>query len=187
MKQANLVKIMSGIAAVAVGGAVVYSRATRPPVINPQVPEPARPVDLERYLGKWYELARHENRYEKGMDGVTAEYSLLPDGRIQIVNTGRRDWPNGEQSIAHGKAIVADERTGAKLKVSFFGPFYVGDYWVLDHDDTYTWAIIGEPTGRYLWVLSREPHPAPDKTEALLKRVTELGYDRWALRLVRQA
>ena len=72
MKQSTVFKILGGVAAVAAGGAFAYSRATRPPVINAKVPEPAKPVDLARYLGKWFELARHENRFEKGLDAVTA-------------------------------------------------------------------------------------------------------------------
>lgn len=183
MKQSTVLKIIGGVAAAAAGGAFVYSRATRPPVINAKVPEPAKPVELERYLGKWFELARHENRFEKGLDAVTAEYSLRPDGKVEIVNSGCQGSPKGEESFVKGRAVIADEATNAKLKVSFFGPFYTGDYWVLDHADDYSWAIVGEPGGRYLWVLAREPHPA--YAEAVMKRVEELGYDRWALRITR--
>ena len=183
MKQSTALKIAAGVAAAAIGGAVLYSRATRPPVINKKVPEPAKPVDLARYLGKWYELARHENRFEKGLDAVTAEYALLDDGKISVINGGTL---NGERSVAEGKAIVADEETNAKLKVSFFGPLYTGDYWVLDHDDDYQWSIVGDPSGRYLWVLSREAVPSSALAQQVMKRVEELGYDRWALRITRQ-
>lgn len=183
MKQSTAISIATGIAAAAIGGIFLYSRATRPPVINPKVPEPAKPVDLARYLGKWYELARHENRFQKGLDDVTAEYALRDDGKLAIVNAGSR---SGERSVAEGRAIVADEATNAKLKVSFFGPLYTGDYWVLDHGDDYEWSIVGEPSGRYLWLLARDPRPAPAVVEALLKRVEALGYDRWALRITQQ-
>jgi apolipoprotein D and lipocalin family protein len=186
MKRSTAVTIASGVAAAAIGGLFLYSRSTRPPVINPKVPQPATPVDLTRYLGKWYELARHENRFQKGLDAVTAEYSLRDDGRIAIRNRGREPGPGGGWNEAEGRAIVADEATGAKLKVSFFGPLYTGDYWVLDHDEAYRWSIVGEPSGRYLWVLSRVPKPAPAATEAIMKRVEALGYDRWALRTTRQ-
>jgi apolipoprotein D and lipocalin family protein len=187
MKQSTAITIATGVAAAALGGIFLYSRATRPPVINPQVPEPAKRVELARYLGKWFELARHENRFQKGLDAVTAEYSLEDDGKVRIVNSGCQDGPKGERSFAEGRAIVAEEATNAKLKVSFFGPLYTGDYWVLDHGDAYEWSIVGEPSGRYLWVLSREARPAPAVTEALLKRVEAIGYDRWALRITRQA
>ncbi|RYY25254.1 MAG: lipocalin [Sphingomonadales bacterium] len=183
MKQSTVFKILGGVTVAAIGGAFAYRQATRPPVINAQVPEPAKPVDLDRYLGRWYELARHENRFEKGLDAVTAEYATGPGGKLQITNSGCQGGPKGERSFVEGKAIVADEETNAKLKVSFFGPFYTGDYWVLDHGDDYEWSIVGEPSGRYLWVLAREPRPA--NAEAIMKRVEELGYDRWALRITR--
>ena len=185
MKQSTGLKIFAGIAAAAIGGAFVYSRATRPPVINPKVPEPAKPVDLDRYLGLWFELARHENRFEKGLDAVTAEYARLPGGKIGITNGGSQNGPKGERSYVEGRALVADEATNAKLKVSFFGPLYTGDYWVLDHGDDYEWSIVGEPSGRYLWVLARDPNPAPALAEAIFRQVEALGYDRWALRTTR--
>ena len=186
MKQSTALTIATGAAAAAIGGLFLYARATRPPVINPRVPEPAKPVELTRYLGKWFELARHENRFQKGMDAVTAEYALREDGKIHIVNSGIQGGATGERSVAEGRAVVADETSNAKLKVSFFGPLYTGDYWVLDHGDDYEWSIVGEPGGRYLWVLSREAKPAPAVMETLLKRVETLGYDRWALRITRQ-
>ncbi len=186
MKQSTAITIAASVAAATFGGLFFYSRATRPPVINPDVPEPAKPVELARYLGKWFEIARHENRFEKGLDAVTAEYALDGQGRVRIVNSGCQGGPHGTRSSVEGRAIVTDEATNAKLKVSFFGPFYVGDYWVLDHGDDYGWSIVGEPGGRYLWVLSREASPAPAAVEALLQRVESLGYDRWALRITQQ-
>ncbi|PKP89799.1 MAG: lipocalin [Alphaproteobacteria bacterium HGW-Alphaproteobacteria-16] len=184
MKQSTAIKIATGVAAATIGGLFLYARATRPPVINPQVPEPAKPVDLDRYLGKWFELARHENRFQKGMDAVTAEYTLEKPGKIGIVNSGQRMGEERQQSQGH--ALIADEATNAKLKVSFFGPLYTGDYWILDHGDEYDWSIVGEPSGRYLWLLSREARPAPDLLQTLLNRVEELGYDRWTLRITQQ-
>ncbi|ODP38284.1 lipocalin [Sphingomonas turrisvirgatae] len=163
----------------------IYSRATRPPVINASVPEPAKPVDLTRYAGKWFEIARHENKFEKGMDAVTAEYTLRPDGKVGVLNSGIRAGES-ERTETEGQAIVADEATNAKLKVSFFGPLYTGDYWVLDHGDDYDWSIVGEPSGRYLWLLARDARPDPATLQALLMRVEALGYDRWALRITRQ-
>lgn len=186
MKQSTVIKLASGLAAAAIGGAFFYARAKRPPVINRNVPEPAKPVDLARYLGKWFELARHETWFEKGLDGATAEYALRGDGKIDVVNSGTKNWPGGERSSVQGRAIVTDTATNAKLKVSFFGPFYVGDYWVLDHGDDYDWSIVGEPSGRFLWVLARDPKLAPADAEAIMRRVESLGYDRWALRVTRQ-
>ncbi|QDX24806.1 lipocalin [Sphingomonas suaedae] len=186
MKQSTAIKIATGVAAAAIGGLFLYSRATRPPVINPKVPQPARPVDLARYTGLWYELARHENRFQKNMDAVTAEYTLDPGGKVSIVNSGLCAGET-ERDVAEGHAIVADTQTGAKLKVSFFGPLYTGDYWVLDHGENYDWSIVGEPSGRYLWLLSRDPHPAADHLQMLFQRIESLGYDRWALRITQQS
>lgn len=186
MKQSTAIKIAAGVAAATIGGLFLYSRATRPPVINPKVPEPTKPVDLPRYAGTWYELARHENRFQKGMDKVTADYGLEANGKVGIVNSGIRAGEI-ERDVSEGTAIVADENTNAKLKVSFFGPLYTGDYWVLDHGDAYDWSIVGEPSGRYLWLLARDPRPDPALLQQLLKRVEELGYDRWALRITQQS
>lgn len=141
---------------------------------NARVPEPAKSVDVSPYLGKWYEHARYENRFEKGCTDVTAEYARLADGKLGVKNSCRKD---GKISVADGKAKIVDEVTNAKLKVSFFGPFYFGNYWVLDRADDYSWSIVGEPTGRYLWILTRTAHISPQLSETLVARVAALGYD----------
>jgi lipocalin len=123
MKRSTFFTLASGAVAVAIGGAFAYARATRPPVINPKVPEPAKPVDLPRYLGKWYELARHETVFEKGLDAATAEYTLRPDGKIGIVNCGTRGWPDGEESCVEGRAIVVDETTKPSSRFRSSGLF----------------------------------------------------------------
>ena len=167
--------------AVAVGGCT--SLLTKHAVGNAAVPQPAKPVELSRYLGHWYELARYEQGFQKDCDGVTADYALRDDGKISVLNTCRK--PDGSIKQANGKAKVVDTSTGAKLKVSFFGPFY-GDYWVLDHADDYSWSIVGEGSGRYLWLLSREENPGPAKLAALVARAKALGYDTSMLRITRQ-
>ncbi|GAA0581035.1 lipocalin family protein [Rhizomicrobium electricum] len=149
------------------------------PVGNHNVPQPAKPVDLGRYLGRWYELYRYEAPFQKDCEAVTADYSLNPDGSIRVLNSCRQGTVDGPSKSATGKARVADTATNAKLRVTFFWPFY-GDYWVLDHDADYQWSIVGEPSGRYLWVLSRSPEPSSDARAMLKRRVEELGYD-WAL------
>lgn len=153
------------------------------PVGNVAVPQPAKPVELNRYLGRWYEIARYEQGFQKDCDGVTADYSLREDGKIRVVNTCRK--PDGKVDYAVGKAKVVDGSAGAKLKVSFFGPFY-GDYWVLDRADDYSWAVVGDGSGRYLWLLSREATPSAEKVEALYARARALGYDTALLRRTQQ-
>lgn len=169
------------VALLSIAAVTVASAARAMPVGNPKVPEPAKAVDLKAYLGKWYELGRYENRFEKGCDGVTAEYSLLDDGQVKVLNTcGQRDGKPGKTS--EGKAKIVAGSNNAKLKVSFFGPFYFGDYWVLDHADDYSWSIVGEPSGKYLWLLSRTAKPSPEARTALVNRARELGYDTGLIR-----
>lgn len=158
----------------------------RPPVGNPNVPEPAKPVDLQRYLGRWYELGRYEAPFQRGCEAVTADYSLRSDGQtITVRNACRKGSLAGPEDVSLGRARVVDASTRAKLEVSFFGPFW-GDYWVLDRADDYTWAIVGEPSGRYLWILSRAAQPGEAAYQDLVDRARALGYDTSRIRRTRQ-
>jgi apolipoprotein D and lipocalin family protein len=150
------------------------------PVGNGDVPQPARSVDLKRYTGLWYELARYENRFEKGCEGVTAEYTLKPDGEIRVLNTCRIGSLSGAVRMSEGSARIVQGSSNTKFKVSFFGPFYVGNYWILDHANDYSWSIVGEPSGRYLWLLSRTKSPSVRKS--LTQRAKTLGYNTDLLR-----
>lgn len=165
--------------------ALSLSACTAMPVGNPAVPEPAKRVDFARYQGRWYEFARYENWFERDCTGVTAEYARRRDGLISVVNTCRKGTPDGPLKLARGRAKPAGDRLDAKLKVSFFGPFF-GDYWVLDRAEDYSWAIVGEGSGKYLWVLTREAVPTPDQREALVARVIGLGYDTKLLHFTQQ-
>ena len=180
-QRTKLAAAMLLASALAVGGCT--SLLSKHAVGNTAVPQPAKPVELSRYLGHWYELARYEQGFQKDCDGVTADYALREDGKVEVINTCRK--PDGSIKRATGKAKVVDTATGAKLKVSFFGPFY-GDYWVLDHADDYSWSIVGEGSGRYLWLLSRDANPGPVKLEALVERAKAMGYDTTMLRITRQ-
>jgi Bacterial lipocalin len=156
------------------------------PVGNRAVPQPARSVNLSTYMGRWYEQFRYEASFERDMDDVTAEYSLNDDGTVKVINRGRKPGSSGDFRQSVGKAKIADPTTNAKLKVSFFGPFY-GNYWVLDHGDDYDWTIVGEPSGRYLWVLTRTAHPPPEVLASLEARVRALGYDWSLVRVTKQS
>ena len=175
--------LLGGLAVAGLGLAGCSTVLSRHPVGNRAVPEPAKPVDLQSYLGRWFEIARYEQGFQKDCDGVTADYSLRPGGGINVVNRCRK--PDGKPSEAKGRAKVVDTATGAKLKVSFFGPFY-GDYWVLDRSDDYRWSIVGEASGRYLWILHRDATPSEAEVQRLIARAGELGYDTSMLRRTRQ-
>ena len=161
-------------AALALGACATLQRG---PVGNAAVPQPAKPVDLNRYAGLWYEIGRYENGFERGCEGVTAHYTVRDDGLVGVLNTCRQGTVDGPEKTSEGKAKIVEGSDNAKLKVSFFGPFYVGDYWVLDHADDYSWSIVGEPSGRYLWLLSRTAQPSAQTRETILNRTRALGYD----------
>jgi apolipoprotein D and lipocalin family protein len=132
-------------------------------------------VDLERYAGLWHEAARLPNQFERDCVAATAAYTRRPDGLIGVRNVCIK--ADGAEEDVEGRAKVVDPATNAKLKVSFFGPFFVGDYWVIDLALDYSWAIVGEPRGRYLWVLTRAPKVDDATKAALSARVAARGYD----------
>lgn len=154
------------------------------PVGNSNVPKPTKSVDLTRYTGLWYELARYENGFERGCEGVTAEYAAKPNGEVAVLNTCRKGSPSGAAKTIEGSARVVPESGNAKLKVSFFGPFYVGNYWIIDRAPDYSWSIVGEPSGRYLWLLSRTKSKSVLAT--MTRRAKALGYDTALLRVTAQ-
>ncbi len=133
-------------------------------------------LDIERYLGKWYEISRFDHKFERGLVGVTASYSYREDGKIKVVNRGFKETIDGQQSEATGKAKIPDLNVPSKLKVSFFWFFY-GDYFVLELEDNYQWAIIGSSSDNYLWILSRTPQMDEGLYNELLNNLTNRGYD----------
>ena len=174
--------------ALVVGAAVALSACAtfqRGPVGNAAVPQPSKAVDLNRYAGLWYEIGRYENGFERDCEGVTARYTVRDDGIVEILNTCRQDSVTGPSKSSSGKAKDVEGSENAKLKVSFFGPFYVGDYWVLDRADDYSWSIVGEPSGGYLWLLTRTAQPSDETRETIMNRARDLGYDLSLLRATR--
>jgi len=154
------------------------------PVGNTAVPQPAQSVELSKYLGRWYELARYEASFQKGCEAVTADYSLNADGTIKVLNTCRQDAVDGALKSASGEAYVVEGTNNAKLRVSFFWPFY-GNYWVLDHAADYSWSIVGEPSGKYLWILARDAKVPDEQMTQLIGRVKALGYNTALLRITK--
>ena len=157
--------------------------ACDPPPVNRDGSKPlttVAKVDLDRYLGRWYEIARFENSFEKGCYGVTATYSRKADGSIKVLNRCLQGSLTGPEEIAEGSATVADKATNAKLNVSFFWPFS-GDYWVIGLADDYSWALVGEPSGRYLWILARTSQITPELRAELIAKLQAKGYNTNAL------
>ncbi len=133
-------------------------------------------VDLNRYLGTWYEIATIPQRFQKDCVGVTADYTLRDDGKIDVLNTCRKKALDGELKTAKGKAWVVDKETNAKLKVQFFWPFR-GDYWIIELDPDYQYAVVGHPNRKYLWILCRTPQMDERLYQDLIQRIANKGYD----------
>lgn len=134
-----------------------------------------KPFDKTRYLGKWYEIARFDFRFEKDLNNTTAEYSLNEDGTIKVINRGF-NYVTNEWKQATGKAKLTGDPTVAKLKVSFFGPFY-SPYNVIALDDQYHYSLVCGKNLKYLWILSREKTIPYDVKEKYLKIAREIGFD----------
>jgi apolipoprotein D and lipocalin family protein len=132
-------------------------------------------VDLARYAGQWYEIARLPNRFEKNcVSSVTATYTLRDDGKIDVLNRCKK--ASGEFLSAKGKAKVVDKRSNAKLKVTFFWPFY-GDYWILDLGANYEYSVVGDESRKYLWILSRSPQLEDAVYQRILANMSTQGFD----------
>jgi apolipoprotein D and lipocalin family protein len=134
-------------------------------------------VDLDRYVGRWYEIASLPQRFQRGCVATTANYTRLDDGRIRVENECRDGSFDGEIRRAEGVAWLKDPNgTPAKLKVQFFWPFR-GDYWIIELDPDYRYAVVGHPSRDYLWILSRSRTMDPALYETLLARIAAHGYD----------
>jgi apolipoprotein D and lipocalin family protein len=133
-------------------------------------------VDLSRYAGRWHEIARLPNWFQRGCaSDTTATYTLRPDGKIGVLNECRK--ANGGVSTAKGTAKVADPKgPNTKLKVTFFWPFS-GDYWIIDLDPEYRWAVVGEPARKYLWILSRTPKLDDAVYQGVVERARAQGFN----------
>ena len=142
-------------------------------------------LDIERYLGRWYEIARFPNRFERGCVGVTADYAMREDGKISVVNTCRKGSLDGPVEVAEGVASVV---APGKLEVTFVPwlPFAKGDYWVLYVDPAYSFAVVGDPRGRTGWILAREPALAQADFDKAVSVLETMGYDTAQLQLVAQ-
>jgi len=133
-------------------------------------------VDLNRYLGKWYEIASFPQSFQKGCFCSTAEYSLTNENYIEVLNTCRKNGVNGEIKQANGKAFVEPNSNNAKLSVQFFWPFK-GKYWIIELAEDYSYAVVGHPNRDYLWILSRTPQMEETVYNSILEKVKQKGFD----------
>jgi len=137
---------------------------------------PVNNFDTTRYLGKWYEIARLDHSFERGLSHVTADYSLRQDGGLKVLNRGYKE-ADAKWKEAEGKAYFVDKKDVGYLKVSFFGPFY-GSYIVFDLDQQdYSYSMISGPDKSYLWLLSRTPSMNPALQQRLVEKARGLGFD----------
>ena len=133
-------------------------------------------VDLKKYAGKWYEIAALPQRFQKGCHCTTAEYTLTDKGYVIVENRCNKNSSNGKQSYIKGKAFVVENSGNAKLKVQFFWPFK-GKYWIIDLADDYSYAVVGHPNRKYLWILSRTPQMDETLYQQIIGRIKEKGFD----------
>lgn len=138
--------------------------------------ETVESVDIQKYLGKWYEIALLPNSFEEGCHCTTAEYSLLDSETIRVVNTCNEDSADGEVDQANGKAFIVEGSYNSKLKVQFFWPFK-GDYWILELDKDYKNVLVGSPSREYLWILSRSPQLDNEIIDMLKSKAEQKGFD----------
>ncbi len=145
-------------------------------------PATVESVDLNKYAGKWFEIARYPNKFQKKCVGnTTATYTLKDDKKLEVLNECIKE--NGEIDKAKGKGKIVDEKTNAKLEVRFapswlsWLPQVWGDYWILDLEKNYKYAVVGDPDREYLWILSREPKLETATYEKILKKIEELGFN----------
>src|SRR6056297_3238655 len=137
--------------------------------------EPVGGFELERYLGTWYEIARLDHSFERGLSHVTADYSLREDGGVRVLNRGYRT-ESGEWDEAEGKAYFIGDPSVGRLKVSFFGPFY-GAYNIFELGENYEYSMVAGPNRSYLWILAREPELPRAMLDELLSKAEAAGYD----------
>lgn len=145
-------------------------------ILKSQTLQTVPSVDLKKYSGKWYEIASYPQRFQKGCNCTTAEYTLTDKDYVIVENRCNKDSVTGKQSYIKGKAFIEKNSGNAKLKVQFFWPFK-GKYWIIDLADDYSYAVVSHPNKKYLWILSREPKMNEAIYSEIISRLKEKGFD----------
>jgi apolipoprotein D and lipocalin family protein len=164
-----MLPVLMGILAAA-SGLAAAAADTIPPL------QTVSQVDLNRYMGTWYEIASFPQWFQKGCVASTATYTLRKDGDVDVLNQCREKTLDGKPKDAKGKAWVVDPKSKAKLKVRFFWPFS-GDYWIIDLGPEYQYAVVGHPKRNYLWILSRSRRMDPAVYDGIIERLKNQHYD----------
>lgn len=141
--------------------------------LNPPMTVPS--VDLQRYAGLWYEIAKYPVFFEQGCFGVTAEYTIRDDGKVTVLNTCREGSLDGRVRTIEGYAVSTNPPENSRLNVYFFG--FPGPYWIIGLDDDYQWAVVSDPTRSTLWILSRTPQLSQETYDGILALIEAQGYD----------
>lgn len=178
-------KILSGTAAAAVmtGIAFAYTKKKKKETSAPL--EVAENVDLDKYLGEWYEIARLPAAFERHCYATKAIYSRNQDGSIKVENICHKNDVKGPVKSVTGKAYVAEKGNNSKLKVQFFWPFK-GDYWILEVGDNYEYSLVGEPDRKHLWILSRKPQVELHTLQYLVEKAKVKGFNTEKLIYIEQ-
>ncbi|WP_035669939.1 lipocalin family protein [Flavobacterium sp. 83] len=153
--------------------------------LNAQKLQTVPNVDLNKYVGKWYEIASYPQIFQKGCHCTTAEYTLSEKGYMIVENRCNRDSVNGKQSYIKGKAFVEKNSGNAKLKVQFFWPFKA-KYWIIDLADDYSYAVVSHPNKKYLWILSRKSKMDDTVYQEIISRLKLNGFDLSKLQKTKQ-
>lgn len=165
--------ILSGLMAVLMVSSMMGCSPNRKPKIDKTT---VAELDLNRYMGEWFEIARYDHRFERGLVGCRAFYTMMDNGMVQVINTGYEDDFDGDFHESIGKARRPDPNQPGKLEVAFFWNFYA-DYWVLELAPDYSYSVVGSKRDNYLWILSRSPMMDPSTLDGILFRLELRGYD----------
>ncbi len=152
---------------------------------NAQILATVPQVDLSQYAGKWFEIASFPQRFQKRCHCTTAEYTTTDKGYVIVENRCNKDSTNGKLSYIKGKAFIVENTGNAKLKVQFFWSFK-GDYWIIDLADDYSYAVVSNPSKKFLWILSRTPKMEFSVYQQILTRLKEKGFDLTKLKITEQ-